>query len=131
MSDDDAGLDAELVALAGFAFADALDFGGMPGVELVLVVGLLRADAFGAFEQCVQTGDGRGAVAADGRQLAPDFAQDDTEDGALPFDGTPQAKELPGVRIAAGLAAQFLAFLDVRIAGLLQGRLSISVREPA
>jgi hypothetical protein len=59
VGDDDAGLDAELVALAGFAFADALDFGGMQGVELVLVVGLLRADAFGAFEQCVQTGDGR------------------------------------------------------------------------
>ena len=75
-------------------------------------MGLLRADAFGAFEQCVQTGDGRGAVAADGRQLAPDFAQDDAEDGALPFDGTPQAKELPGVRRAAGLAAQFPTFLD-------------------
>ena len=79
VGDDDTGLDAELVALAGFAFADAFHFRGMQGVELVLVVGLLRADAFGAFEQCVQTGDGRGAVVADGGPLAPDFAQDDAE----------------------------------------------------
>jgi hypothetical protein len=64
VGDDDAGLDAELVALAGFAFADALDFGGMQGVKLVLVLDLLRADAFGAFEQRVQTSDGRGAFTA-------------------------------------------------------------------
>jgi len=59
---------------------------------------------------------GQGLVLA--TVLAPDFAQDDAEDGALPFDGTPQAKELPGVRMAAGLAARFLAFLDE---GLFQG----------
>jgi len=32
-------------------FADALDFRGMQGVKLVLVVDLLRADAFGALDQ--------------------------------------------------------------------------------
>jgi hypothetical protein len=41
----------------------------------------------------------------------------DAQDGALPFDGTPQALELLGVGVAAGLAAQFPAFLDE---GLLQ-----------
>jgi len=93
VGDEDAGLDAEFVALARLAFADALNFGGMQGVKLVLVVDLLRADAFGALEQRVQTSDGRGTAPADCAQLAADFAQDDAEDGALPFDGTSQAAE--------------------------------------
>ena len=65
VGDDDAGLDTEFVALARLAFADALDLGGMQGVKLVLVVDLLRADAFGALEKRVQTSDGRGTAVAD------------------------------------------------------------------
>ena len=52
------GLDAELVRLPGFPFADALDFRGMQGIELVLVFRLLSADALGAFQQRRQASEG-------------------------------------------------------------------------
>ena len=43
-------LDAELAEHARLALASARDLGRMQRVQLVLVVVLLRADAFGAFE---------------------------------------------------------------------------------
>jgi hypothetical protein len=49
----DAGLDAELVRLSGFAFANAFRFGRMQGVELVLVFRLLGTDPLSPFEQRV------------------------------------------------------------------------------
>jgi hypothetical protein len=49
--DGDAGLDAKFVGLAGFAFANALDLRRVQGVELVLVLRLLGADALGTFQQ--------------------------------------------------------------------------------
>ena len=104
----DVGLDSELMGFAGFALADAFDFRCMQGVELVLVLRLLPADAFGPFEQCVQVGDGTERCTDRGRQFAFDFAQHDAEDGALAPDGAPQGLELFGVGVAAGLAAQFL-----------------------
>ena len=51
------GLDAELVRFPGFALADALDFRRMQGVQLILVLGLLLADALGTLKQRVQMGD--------------------------------------------------------------------------
>lgn len=47
----DADLDPELVGLASFALADAFHLGRMQGVELVLVLGFLAANALGAFKQ--------------------------------------------------------------------------------
>ena len=114
----DVGLDSELMGFAGFALADAFDFRCMQGVELVLVLRLLPADAFGPFEQCVQVGDGTERCTDRGRQFAFDFAQHDAEDGALAPDGAPQGLELFGVGVAAGLAAQFFALFHE---GLLQG----------
>ena len=59
--DGNAGLNAELVGLPGFPLADALDFRGVQGVELVLVFSLLGTDALGPFQQGGQAGDrGRG-----------------------------------------------------------------------
>jgi len=101
----DTGLDPELVGFPGFALADALDFRCMQGVQLVLVLRLLLADTLGTLKQRVQMGDGARRFAGCGCQLATDFAQHDTEDGALAFDGAPQALELLGVGVAAGLAA--------------------------
>ena len=46
-TDGDAGLHAELVGLPGFPLADAFDFLGVPGVKLVLVLGLLVHQPFG------------------------------------------------------------------------------------
>ena len=43
-------LDAELIGLASFPFANALDLRRMQRVQLVLVGSLLRADALGALE---------------------------------------------------------------------------------
>lgn len=48
MFDGQADLDAELVGLARLALGDALNFGRMQRVGVVLVVGLLRVDAPGA-----------------------------------------------------------------------------------
>ncbi len=106
------GFNAELVGLSCFALADAFDFRRMQGVKLVLVLRLLLADTFGAFEQDVQMGDGARRFTGHGRQFATYFTQYNAEDGALAFDGTPQALELLGVGVAAGLAAQFLSLLD-------------------
>ena len=54
----DTGLDAKLVGLPGFALADALDFRCMQGIQLVLVLRLLLADALGTLKQRLQMGDG-------------------------------------------------------------------------
>jgi len=110
VSDSNARLDAEFIRLAGLSLADALDFRGMQGVELVLVLGLLGAERLGAFEQRVQARGRAGRFRARCRQLAPDFPQDDTQDRALPFDGTLEALERLGMSVAAGLAPQGLAF---------------------
>jgi hypothetical protein len=53
----DTGFDAKLVWLSGFAFADALDFRGMQGIELVLVFRLLGTDTLGPIEQRVQAAE--------------------------------------------------------------------------
>ena len=47
----DAGFDAELVRLPGFPLADAFHFRRVQGVELVLVLRLLGADALGSFQK--------------------------------------------------------------------------------
>jgi len=48
----DGDLDPELIGLVGFALPDALDFGGMPGIELgAALVLVLRADAHGLAER--------------------------------------------------------------------------------
>jgi hypothetical protein len=44
VGDSDAGLDAKLVGLPGFAFGDALDFRGMQGLEFAFVYRLLSAN---------------------------------------------------------------------------------------
>jgi hypothetical protein len=44
----DADFDAKLVRFARFAFADALHLGGVQGIQLVLVLWLLTADALSA-----------------------------------------------------------------------------------
>ena len=106
----DTGLDAELVGLAGFALADALNFRCMQGVQLVFVLGLLLADALGTLKQRVQMGDCIRGFAGCACQFAFDFAQHNAEDGALALDGAAQSLELLGVGIAAGFAAQLLAF---------------------
>jgi len=46
----DARLHAKLIGFAGFALGDTFNLGSMQGVELVLVLRLLRADALGTFE---------------------------------------------------------------------------------
>ena len=49
---DDRDLDAELVRRAGVALADALDLGGMEGIEFPAALALLlRADLGGASER--------------------------------------------------------------------------------
>lgn len=58
VGDGNACLDAELIGLPAFPLADALDFRGTQGVELVLVLGLLTPDAFGALQEQVQPGMG-------------------------------------------------------------------------
>jgi hypothetical protein len=105
VGDGNAGLDAELVRLPGFPFADAFDFRGMQGIELVLVFRLLSADAFGAFQQRRQASEGGRRFRRGRGKLALDLAQDDSQDRALPFDGAPQSLELLGMGIAARLAA--------------------------
>src|SRR5512133_246001 len=114
----DTGFDAELVRLSGFAFTDTLDFRGMQGIKLVLVFPLLGADTFSPIEQRVQAAERGDAQTGCYGQLAPDFAQDNAKDGALPCDRTAQELELFGMGIAASFAAQRLAFLAK---GLLQG----------
>ena len=52
--DGHADLHAELVGLAGLALADALDLRRMQRVQLVLVLGALRADALGALQPWLQ-----------------------------------------------------------------------------
>jgi hypothetical protein len=93
----DTGLDAELVWLKGFAFANALGFRRMQGIKLVLVFLLPGVDTLGPIEQCVQAAERGGARAGCYGQLAPDFAQDEAKEDALPFDRTAQALELFGM----------------------------------
>jgi len=44
----------------GLAFADAFHLGRMQGVQLVLVLGALAADALGALDQLAQAGQRQG-----------------------------------------------------------------------
>lgn len=83
VGDGNAGLHPEFVRLAGLAFGNALDFRGMQGVELVLVLRLLFAEALGPFQQRVQTGERGGRLSADRGPLAFDLAQDDAQDRAV------------------------------------------------
>ena len=79
----------------------------MQCVELVLVLGLLRADALGAFQHRRQTVVGVGLRRFGRRRiaLALDFAQHDVQDRALALEHSTQALVLLGVRVAACFAA--------------------------
>lgn len=118
VGDGNTGFDTEFVGLPRFALADAFNFRGMQGIELVLVFPLLRTNSLGTLNQGVQPMHQDRRFAACRRQFPADFPQHNAEDGALAFDSAPQAPELFGVRIAASLPPQFMAFLGI---GLLQG----------
>ena len=121
----EADLHAELVGVAGLALGDALHLRRVQRVELVLAVALLGADALGTLQPHRKVAESlriawfarRYAACSDrgliGTQLALHLAHHHAENGALALDGLAQALELLGVGIAAGLAAQRLAFLGV------------------
>lgn len=118
-TDGDAGLDPELVGLTGLALADALNLLGMPGVELVLVLGTLVHQPFGLEQD-------RSQLLADLPGLALDVPDQSADDGALfPVHPT-HALELTGMGVAAGspgvrraLAGVALPTVDAVLIGCL------------
>ena len=124
VGDGDAGLDAELVGLAGFALADALDLRCVQRVELVLVLGLLVRMRSARSSKVFRWAMALGRFAGRACQFALDLAQHDAQNRALALDGTAQALELLGVGVAAGLAAQFLAFLGEGLLETMPARLA-------
>ena len=125
VGDRQADFDAELVGVASLAFGDAFHLRRVQRVELVLAGALLSSDALGAFQPHGQIAQGLRAVRLARRctacghrrliriDLALHLAHHHAEDRALALDGLAQALELFGVGVAAGLAAQRLAFLGV------------------
>jgi len=109
-----ADLHAELVGLAGLALADALDLRRMQRVQLVLVLGALRADALATLQPWLQAIT---HVLRRLQQAALHVAQHAPEHGALALEHPAQPLELLGVRIAAGTPAQAAA---LALEGLLQ-----------
>ena len=110
--DSDTDLHAELVRFPGLAFADAFHLGGVQGIQLVLVLGPLAADALSALHQRLQVCQRRCCGLAGLPYLALHLAQHDAQDRALALEHFAQSLELLGVGVAAGTPAQALAFLD-------------------
>jgi hypothetical protein len=97
--------------------ADALDFGRMQRVQLVLVVALLSAHALAALQPHHQIAHRLGVI---GREVRPfaltlHFTHDDAQDRALALDHFFQTTKLLGVRVTTGTAAQFLALFGKRL----------------
>jgi hypothetical protein len=96
--DYDARFVAELIGLAALALADALGFLHMQGIQLVLVLGPLSADALSQshpMEELVLRSLGQCA------HLALYLSQDDPKDGPLPAQHRLQTFELPRMGIAS------------------------------
>ena len=89
--DGHAGLHAELVGLSGFALANAFDLGSMQGVQLVLVLRTLGADALGALHQRCEVVELQGRRLAGLCDLALHLTQRDPQDGVLAFEHLAQA----------------------------------------
>ena len=106
-----ADLHAELVGLAGLPLADAFNFGRVQGVQLVLVVRTLAADAFGTFQPGPELVLRR---LHERRHLALHLAQQHAQDRALAAHHLAQSLELLGMGIAAGAPPQALALALVR-----------------
>ncbi len=103
VSDRDARFDAELVGLAALALADALGFLRMQGIQLVLVLGPLGADALGQGHPVLKL-----VLRSLGQcaHLALYLSQDDPKDGPLPAQHRLQTFELSRMGISTCAAAK-------------------------
>lgn len=108
-------LDTKLIGLACFAFADAFDLWGVPGVELGLtgqrfLLAALLGNACCLVQtllQCLACGS------ADGAGFALHLTGQPAKNGALAFDGPSHAFELLGVCVAASLVRKLLSFFGI------------------
>ena len=107
MRDGQADLHPRLIGLYGLAFADALHLARIQRIQLVFVVALMCANAFGGLKPRHQLCECQRVGVDDHwrRALALHFAHDHPENRALTLDHGLETLELRGVGLALGLAA--------------------------
>jgi len=115
----DRDLDAELVGRARLALADALDLGGMEGIELPAALALLLGADLGGSREGLVEGGLEVVLAAD---LAADIADQPAEAGAQEAQLAMVAVELLGVGVAAGHQGGALGQPQIGLAKPLAGQ---------